>query len=123
MITRQSVKSFVFGEAMSHKIAFYLPSTSNVDKTISQDEKLVWQESAMILLSTMFGGATKIDAIGAWVSDDKGLVLENITIVYAFAKEIDLSEFYQLHDFAEEIKTALSQECVLVEIDGSAYLV
>ena len=71
-------------------------------------------------LATMFGGATAQAATGAWMSESKGLIKEDITIVYAFTDEAGLNDHRaEVIQLATDIASGMTQEAVSVEIDGS----
>ena len=100
---------------LNQKVSIYVPSTTNVN---TANENLHKELVVMTLtrLSKLFGGATAIQAKGGWVSDAVGLVLEDITIVYAFSDAESLTRnMGEVYDIARTICENASQECVSVE--------
>lgn len=69
-------------------------------------------------------GATSSPAVGYWLSDVHGLIRENTTIVFAYAAEQALeSGVDAVVDFCAEMRDALDQEAVALEIDGEMYFI
>jgi hypothetical protein len=118
MSARNQTVQSVFGSGSRHSIAIYIPSTVDVD-TVADTS--AWVNGAMELFSNKFGGATKIDAVGGWVSPDVGLVLENVTRVYTFVQRFRKKDLQSVRWWAYEMLRELKQEAVLVEIDGEAF--
>lgn len=93
---------------LAHKVTVYVPGTVG----------------AASLLSSRFGGATSSPAVGYWLSDVHGLIRENTTIVFAYAAEQALeSGVDAVVDFCAEMRDALDQEAVALEIDGEMYFI
>ena len=103
---------------LSHKVSCYIPATNDVNKAADNTREV---ESCAKLLSELFGGATIIPARGAWVSDEHGLVLENTTIVYAFADNIADENLDKICTFMDYIRDSMKQECVSLEVDNRLY--
>jgi len=105
----------------SHSFRIYVPSTVDVNKSVDNTAAVA---GCLSFLSSRFGGATALNASGAWVSESLGLVRENITICYAFC---GLRAFLRgrraVLDYAKDLRDSMKQECVSVEIDGRLYLV
>jgi hypothetical protein len=112
----------VFGDGLANRMVLYIPSTANVNQSITQEHAEQWVEAALRLLSTLFGGATAIRAVGSWVSHSDTLVTENVTIVYAFADELSTKKLTAVKQFALKLKRELGQESVAVEVNGKLYL-
>lgn len=105
------------------RVAVYVPGTSGpaaADPALA--EKMT--EATAARLSAMFGGATIQPASGAWVSEVAGLIREAVNIVYAFGlpEQID-NNAGAILELVEQIKAAMRQEAVSVEINGALYLV
>lgn len=101
---------------LKHKFSIYVPSTVNINETTDNTEKV---RETLVFLSGLFGGATSTAASGAWVSDSAGLVVEDVTICYAFCS------FWQMlrnrktvKAYAARIREEMQQDAVSVEIDG-----
>ena len=107
--------------AFNHSFRIYVPSTVSVNQAVNNSAAVA---GCLSFLSGLFGGATALNASGAWVSDSAGLVLEDVTICYAFC---GLRAFLRgrraVLDYAKNLRDSMSQECVSVEIDGRLYLV
>lgn len=73
------MKNFKFD--LNAKVAIYVPSTTDVNQPC--DNKVVVNK-VMTAFSKWFGGCTSTPAVGGWVSNSGALVVENVTIVYAF---------------------------------------
>jgi hypothetical protein len=102
---------------LNQKVTLYVPSTvGSVRDYYIQEE---WVEKSLARFSEWFGGATAQDAQGAWISDTKGLVREKIVLVYSFcdAETLNKMEVF-VRVFAQEIATAMQQECVSLELTG-----
>ncbi len=104
---------------LSHVASIFVPSTVDIDKAIDNSGIV---RSILGQLSEKFGGASTTQVQGAWLSDSAGLVVENVTRIFCYATEREA-----LHDaffnLAEELKSELSQEAVLIDIDNIGYLV
>ena len=104
---------------LSHVASIFVPSTINIDSQIDNTQIV---NSILAELSSTFGGASATQVQGAWLSDTAGLVVENVTRIFCYATERE-----SLHDvffnLAEELKSELSQESVLIDIDNVGYLV
>lgn len=106
---------------LSSKVTIYVPSTVNVKEKANTR---IWHDRIAKYLSANFGGATSTKASGYWVSDSGELVKENVTLVYAYCTSKDLSlKKNDIFALAQEMKEALSQEAVSVELDNTLYLV
>jgi hypothetical protein len=81
-------------------------------------------DRALSLLSKEFGGATASSAMGAWVSNQGELIKENVTVVFAYARQEQLEEsISRVYDFCLEMKNALTQEAIALEVNGEMYLI
>jgi hypothetical protein len=77
--------------SLSKRVAITVPSTVNVDQSGGSLQK-EWVDRVLEKLSGLFGGATAIPGVGAWVSDVKGLVKEDVVIVHSFMSKGKLEE-------------------------------
>jgi hypothetical protein len=69
------------------EMAVYVPSTKGADETIDQNEfsnRILETEK---YLSELFGGFSKVDIDGGYVSETKGLIKENVAKVVAFSQD------------------------------------
>ena len=106
---------------LSHCFKIYVPSTTDINISVDNSASVA---NTLQFLSGLFGGATSYDARGAWVSDSAGLVLENVTICYAFCS---LSQKVRnrraVLDFAKDLCKTMRQEAISVEIDGRLFFI
>lgn len=108
--------------ALKHKAAIYVPSTSDRNKLIDNEMEV---RSIMSYLTDAFGGATAINGRGAYKSEAGVLIMEPVTICYAygsgpsFEKEMEYILRLKIPALAE----VMGQECMMVEIDNVAHLV
>lgn len=113
----------VFGQPLaSGRVALYVPSTRDVNQPLAPAEHQAEVDSILGRFSQLFGGATSAAAVGAWQAADGSLVKEAVTIVYAFADLTDTQKV-AVREIALDLAKRLGQESVLVEWNGSAYLV
>ena len=106
---------------LSHIFKIYVPSTTDVNNAINNAEKV---RNTLVFLSDMFGGATATEARGAWVSNSAGLVLEDVTICYAFTTLTGkLRNRRKIMEYAARLRDEMRQEAISVEIDGRLYFV
>lgn len=105
---------------LKERIAIYIPHTVEVD--ITADNSL-YVKGAVMLMSELFGGATAFKGIGGWISSDKGLITEEVTLVYSNTDVISDLAVDRVKSFAEYIKEELTQEAVSIEINGCLYLI
>lgn len=112
----------IFGQdGFAHRVAVYVPSTVNVRES-AEAQQSVWVDSALAFFSRRFGGASAQTGItGAWESADGSLVKEGVVVVYAFAAAVSREDAVEIKRFALDLKSALSQEAILVEVDGVAF--
>jgi hypothetical protein len=76
-------------------------------------------KKAAARLSVLFGGCTTTQAVGYWMSDTKGLIAENQTLVYSnTTEEGKTAHLDTVRDFARAICRYMRQEAVTVEVDG-----
>jgi len=73
--------------ALPIEIAVYVPSTKGADEKISKAEFIERIEETERYLSSKFGGYSKVDIDGGYVSDEKGLIKEDVAKVVAFSQD------------------------------------
>jgi len=107
--------------SLDHNFKLYIPSTINVNERTNSRQYVT---QALQTFSDLFGGTTSYKAIGAWVSNDHGLVTENVTIVesYASAEQVE-NGLQTVLELANTIKHDLSQEAVSLEYDNKLYFI
>ena len=103
------------------QVRVYVPSTVNVSESFNSSE---WVDKALCILSSEFGGATSSNALGAWVSNKGELIKENVTIVFAYAKQEQLEKgIDKIYNFCLSMKQSLAQESIALEVNGEMYLI
>jgi len=101
---------------LSHKFSVYVPSTIDTNNETDNTKQV---NETLSFLSSLFGGATKTDAFGAWVSATAGLVTEKVSVCYAYCSLIDkYKHIKKVKEFAKTLKEEMKQEAVSLEIDG-----
>lgn len=115
------MKELKFKFDLDCRFAVYVPSTTDVNNSCDNTEMVKYVLSE---LSKLFGGATASKSVGAWMSDKEGLVLEDVTIVYAFCtSEQARKHFADVYAICEKIKREMSQEAVTLEYNGQVKFV
>lgn len=108
------MKNFKFD--LNAKVAVYVPGTTDVNVP-ADNKKFV--NKVMTKFSEWFGGCTSTPAVGGWVSNSGALVVENVTIVYAFCTPESFGEhFGEVYTLAAEIRDEMKQEAVTLEYNG-----
>lgn len=103
---------------LNHRISVYVPSTYEGNKPARMMQRRATKKAAR-RLSQLFGGATATNALGYWVSSEKGLIAEKQVIVYSACTEEDKQTKLQaVLTFAQALCKWMKQEAVTVEIDG-----
>ena len=109
------------GSGLSEKIAVYVPSTYDGNREVIDNSAYV--QKVMEELAELFGGATAYEASGAWISEEKGLIIENVTIVYAYCDTLTNEAIDDVIKICEHIKEGLKQEAVSIEINDKLYFI
>lgn len=110
------MKALKFKFDLDCKYAIYVPSTNNVDNACDNSEMVKY---VLAELSKLFGGATSSESVGAWMSETRGLILEKVTIVYAFCTSDQAADnFEKVYAICERIKSEMNQEAVTLEYNG-----
>lgn len=105
---------------LKDKVAVFVPSTSDVNQVVDNEKYI---NETLELLSKMFGGASAEDVKGAWVSEQYGLVVEEIKNVYAYASELNDENVGKIVEYCEKLKLELNQEAIGLEVNGEFYLI
>ena len=107
--------------SLDHNVKLYIPSTDHVSEHTDNSRYI---REALELFSTLFGGATSYDAMGSWVSNERGLVVEAVKIVESYAtKEQVTAGIAKVIAYAEKIKHEMNQEAVSLEYDNKLYFI
>ena len=104
---------------LSHLASIFVPSTVNVNQTVDTSQIV---NGILAQLSAQFGGASMQDVTGAWLSDSSGLVVESVKRIFCYGTDKD-ELFAAFSSLAEELKTELTQDAVLIDVDNVGYLV
>ena len=108
------MKNFKFD--LNAKVAIYVPSTTDVNKPTDNTAMV---NKVMESFSNWFGGCTSTPAVGGWVSNSGALVVENVTIAYAFCTPESFGKhFEEVMQLATEIRDEMKQEAVTLEYNG-----
>lgn len=103
------------------KVSIYVPATTGVNTPIDNREQV---DRALKLLSSLFGGATSTDALGAWVTTTGDLVKEKTTLVFAYCNTSKLKKgIDNVITFCEGLKSDLGHEAVALEVNGDLYFI
>lgn len=115
------MKELKFKFDLDCKFAVYVPSTSDVVNSCDNTEMVKY---VMTELSKLFGDATASKSVGGWMSQAHGLILEDVTIVYAYCtSEQAASHFEDVFAICEKIKHDMNQEAVTLEYNGQVKFV
>lgn len=113
------VLEWVFGRQwLGQRVAVYVPSTRAVNEPLTTETAEAVVERTARFFSHLFGGATAQPAVGYYVASDGTLVIENITIVYAYTRRLSRHQRQAVFDYCEVLKAELGQELVTVEVNG-----
>lgn len=98
------------------KVSIYVPSTVDVDKPVNNAE---YVEKTCRFLADNFGGCTAQKAQGSWIASDGKLVVEDVTICYAYCDLISyVKSILSVQKFARELCREMTQEAISVEFNG-----
>ena len=106
------------------EMAVYVPSTSNVDKQIGDNEMRKRVDEVSVTLSNMFGGYTSSEAIGGYVATDKNLVNEKIIRVVSYSTKDSFNKNKnELMNKLAKWAAEWGQEAVGYEYEGDLYYI
>lgn len=114
------MKNFKFD--LNAKVAIYVPSTTDVNVP-TDNKKFV--NKVMTKFSEWFGGCTSTPGPSGVGCRTLGpLVVENVTIVYAFCTPESFGKhFEEVYTLATEIRDEMRQEAVTLEYNGQVKFV
>jgi len=105
-------------EQLTHKITLFVPSTYEGNKPAKRLQKKVARKAAS-RFSVLFGGATATNAVGFWMSKEKGLIPEKQILISSNCTASDkAAKLENVLSFAKAICKYMKQEAVSVEIDN-----
>ena len=106
------------------ELSVYVPSTQDVDKVISDSELDARVNEVSKYLATIFGGFTKSDKIGGFMSSQSELVTEEVVPVVSFATKEDYeANKNKLVSKLSEWARKWGQEAIGFEFEGDLYYV
>jgi hypothetical protein len=109
---------------LNHRLAITVPSNIK-GLLVTSEFHRDWKELVARELSTEFGGATCALADGVWVNDKGELIQEPVYVVESFfAAPLDNPNRAgtRLFKILQSLLIGLEQDCILVTLDGVAYL-
>lgn len=117
----QTLAELIRRLSLTHTIGIFIPSTLDVDQAVDNAEQV---KDTLAFLGAIFGGATSSDAEGVWRSEDSGLVVEQVTVVRTFvSKQAMETHLDAVIEFATDLKRAMRQEAVALDVDNQLLLV
>lgn len=106
---------------LESNVKIYIPGTIDVN---NESDNSLFVDKTLKLLSGFFGGSTSYLAVGCWISQNKGLIKEKITICESYCKETDLQKnIDNIIDYCEDLKKDLQQEAISLEINNKLYFI
>jgi hypothetical protein len=106
---------------LSSSIKILIPSTIEINQNFDNSKYI---DSALTLFSGFFGGATSFKALGAWQSQELGLIKEKVTAVESFCTESQLNNNIEnVIEFCEQLKSELKQEAISLFVNNELYLI
>lgn len=103
------------------KVMVFIPTTTDVNKKADNTKEV---NNCLSLLSECFGGATSTNALGCWISQNEGLVKENITLCYSYTTTDGLNQnIEKVIEFCEMLKKTMKQEAISLEVNGQLYFI
>ena len=106
------------------EVAVYVPSTKDADQSISEDEFEDRVESVQKYLSNLFGGFSANDVDGGYMSQEKGLITEEVFKVISFAQRDGFSS--KMEKLVVQIKKWAKdweQESIGLEFEGDLFYI
>ena len=106
------------------ELAVYVPSTQDVDKVISESELKARVDEVSKYLATTFGGFTKSERVGGFMTSQSELVTEDVVPVVSFATKSDYeANKNKLVSKLSEWARKWGQEAIGFEFEGDLYYV
>ncbi len=103
----------------NHKIAIIIPSTVNANEGAPSEIVAKWIKVSKVKFAKFFGGFTAHHAKGGWVSDEHGLIEEDVTVVVSFTNDDGLIHLDAIREFASDLASEMGQEAIAIEVDNS----
>lgn len=109
---------------LDNEVTFYVPSTVEGSKKISNSGFIARSKRIATLLSNLCGGATIINGTGAYTMNDGQLVTEQVKLVSASLTSDQLPIVTKsVINLAKLYKDVWSQESIAVKINNTLYIV
>jgi hypothetical protein len=106
------------------EMAIYVPSTDKANVIISKKEYQNRVEEVERYLSDLFGGYSAVSVDGGYVSDEKGLIQEDVTRVATFGSTEDFeSKFTKLVNKVVDWCNNWGQESMGFEFEGDMFYI
>lgn len=106
------------------EMAVYVPSTDKANIIISKRDYASRIEEVERYLSNLFGGYSAVSVDGGYVSDDKGLIQEDVTRVATFGSTEDFeSKFNELVNQVVDWCNKWGQESMGFEFEGDMFYI
>jgi hypothetical protein len=106
------------------KLSVYVPSTQEASQIISKREYSQRIDEVQSFVAKLFGGFSSVSVEGGYVSDEKGLIQEDVTRVVAFASRVDFED--KLDTLLKQIVEwcgKWSQESIGFEFEGDLFYI
>ena len=104
---------------LKNKVSIYVPSTYH-DAPAPDNVVNYYVQDTLRQLAALYGGSTATTGKGFFMSEEKGAILDNVTICYSFCKKYKKSDLVKI---CRNLKTVFLQESIGLEINGHFYFV
>ena len=106
---------------LANEVAIFVPSTFGES---SADPALIARiiDQALVELSSVNGGATVTNGIGAWIASDGKLIKEEVTIVSSNCGEVTPQTLRTLAKLRRFVRESMEQEAVTIRVNGTLYI-
>ncbi|MBM5783054.1 MAG: DUF3574 domain-containing protein [Pelagibacterales bacterium] len=106
---------------LSASVRVLIPSTISINKNFDNSQEV---DDALSFFSQAFGGATSFVALGAWQSQNLGLIKEKVVAVESFCDQSELEErIDDVVNFCEQLKKRLDQEAISLFVNNELYFI
>lgn len=118
----ESLKKRYF--SLDSKVELYLPTMTATHEPIGEDVHDAMRIRIAQKMSSLFGGATVTRAMGFYENAILSRTqLEEVEIIYSYCQNLEPSQVTELINLAIETKSTLSQESVMLVINGTALFI
>jgi len=101
-----------------------VPSTTKANKRISAKQFKKRTDMVRTYLSSKFGGYTSVVGVGGYMSDTKGLIKEDVSMVVSYSQESDFKKYKS--EVIKKVKSwgkSWKQEAMGVIVENDLYYV